>query len=156
MGIDERLAAFFNRPLMAIIASTDVTGRPAAGRGIGFRLLDDREAMEVIFSAWQWPDLDHAIGQSGKLAVTFVSPSDYVSFQIKGIASLRDAAADDLDEAARFMASAMAELERLGVARELIVPWLTERGARVARLEICEVYVQTPGPLAGMLAGAAT
>jgi hypothetical protein len=46
------------------------------------------------------------------------------------------------------------ELASLGVPRHLIAPWLTARDARVARLAVSEIYVQTPGPLAGMLAGA--
>ncbi|MFC6500062.1 hypothetical protein ACFP8Z_21420 [Gemmobacter lanyuensis] len=45
----ERLVAFFHRPLMSIIAATDACGKPAAGRGIGFHLMEDREGMDVIF-----------------------------------------------------------------------------------------------------------
>lgn len=153
MQIDERLCAFFSRPLMAILAATDTTGRPSAGRGIGFHLTDRRDTIEVVFSAWQWPDLEAAITQTARLAVTFVSPADYVSFQLKGTATLRDTEPRDLDEAARFMAAARGELERLGVAPALITPWMTARGARLARIAISEIYVQTPGPLAGMLAG---
>ncbi len=154
MRIDEKLIDFFNRPLMSIIAAADEAGRPTAGRGIGFHLEDDRKTMEVIFSGWQWPRLEPSIRGGGKMAVTFVSPSDYVSFQLKGPAVMRDTEAQDLDRAERFITAATDELEALGVARPLSVPWLTARGARVARLSISEIYVQTPGPLAGMLAGA--
>ena len=65
---------------------------------------------------------------------------------------MRDMEALDLDRADRFMTAATDELESLGVPRHLIAPWLTAREARVARLKVSEVYVQTPGPLAGMLA----
>jgi len=153
MELDDTLLDFLERPLMCIIASADQTGRPAAGRGVGFNLYENREVIDVIFSAWQWPRLESSIQQTGKIAATFVSPSDYVSFQLKGSASLRDTEAADLDSAGRFMSSATDELEALGVARHLIAPWLTIRGARVARLAISEIYVQTPGPFAGMLAG---
>ena len=155
MRIDERLVAFFHRPLMSIIAATDACGKPAAGRGIGFHLMEDREGMDVIFSGWQWPGLVAAIAERGKLAVTFVSPADYVSFQIKGSASLRPTEARDVAEADRFITAAMTELEGLGVPRGVIMPWLCPQEPRVARLRISEIYVQTPGPLAGMLAGAA-
>ncbi|MFD1809947.1 hypothetical protein ACFSHQ_23580 [Gemmobacter lanyuensis] len=37
--------------------------------------------------------------------------------------------------------------------RGVIMPWLCPQEPRVARLRISEIYVQTPGPLAGMLAG---
>ncbi|GMB79294.1 hypothetical protein NN6n1_00760 [Shinella zoogloeoides] len=154
MRLDDRLLDFFNRPLMCIIAAADETRRPSAGRGIGFRLLDDRETIDVIFSGWQWPRLETCIRQTARLAATFVSPPDYVSFQLKGSATMRDTDAPDLAYADRFMTAATNELESLGVPRHLIAPWLTPREARVARLAISEIYVQTPGPLAGMVAGA--
>ncbi|CAH1693013.1 Pyridoxamine 5'-phosphate oxidase family protein [Hyphomicrobiales bacterium] len=152
--LDDNLLEFFRRPLMCIIAGADAAGRPSAGRGVGFHLSEDREAIEIIFSAWQWPRLADDIRQTGRIAATFVSPSDYVSFQLKGRAVMRDTEAPDLDRADRFMAAATNELESLGVPRHLIAPWLTAREARVVQLEVRETYVQTPGPLAGMLAGA--
>ncbi|WP_292576766.1 pyridoxamine 5'-phosphate oxidase family protein [Mesorhizobium sp.] len=154
MRLDDKLLEFFTRPLMCIIAGADAAGRPSAGRGVGFHLIEDREAIEVIFSAWQWPRLEPCIRQTGRIAATFVSPSDYVSFQLKGAATMRDTQAPDLDHAERFITAATNELESLGVPRRLIAPWLTAREARVARLEVSETYIQTPGPLAGMLAGA--
>ncbi|WP_028744898.1 pyridoxamine 5'-phosphate oxidase [Rhizobium mesoamericanum] len=153
MRLDDRLLDFFNQPLMCIIAVADEIRRPSAGRGVGFHLLEDRETIDVIFSAWQWPRLEPCIRQTGRIAATFVSPSDYVSFQLKGTATMRETEAADLDRADRFMTAATDELESLGVPRRLITPWLTAKEARVARLAISEIYVQTPGPLAGMLAG---
>lgn len=154
MRLDDKLLEFFKRPLMCIIAAVDAAGRPSAGRGVGFDVLEDRETVDVIFSAWQWPRLESDIRRTGRIAATFVSPSDYVSFQLKGFAALQDTGALDHDRADRFMTAATNELESLGVPRQIIAPWLTAREARVARLEVREIYVQTPGPLAGMLAGA--
>lgn len=154
MRLDDKLLEFFRRPLMCIIAGADTAGRPSAGRGVGFDVLQDRETVDVIFSAWQWPRLEADIRQTGRMAATFVSPSDYVSFQLKGAAAMQDTGMLDLDRADRFITAATDELESLGVSRRLIAPWLTARQARVARLAISEIYVQTPGPLAGMLAGA--
>lgn len=153
MRLDDDLLEFFRQPLMCIIAGADASGRPSAGRGVGFHILEHREAIEIIFSAWQWPRLDADIRQTGKLAATFVSPSDYVSFQFKGRATLRDTEAIDISRADRFMTAATNELESLGVPRRLIAPWLTVRDARVVQLAVSESYVQTPGSLAGMLAG---
>lgn len=152
MQIDDALSAYFTRPLMCVLAASDAAFRPTAGRGVGFHLFDDRSRIEILFSSWQWPQLEAAIDATGKLAVTFVSPSDYVSFQLKGLASLRPA--DQLDEleAARFIAAATGELHRLGVPKQIIAPWLTDRGLCIAQMQIREIYVQTPGPLAGMAA----
>lgn len=152
--LDDRLFDFFRRPLMCIIAVADAARRPSAGRGVGFHVGEDRETIEVIFSAWQWPRLEPSIRQTGRAAVTFVSPSDYVSFQLKGAAALRAAEARDHEAARQFMARATGELEGLGVPGAIIAPWLTAREARVARLTVSEIYIQTPGPLAGMQAGA--
>ncbi|CAH1652313.1 pyridoxamine 5'-phosphate oxidase family protein [Chelatococcus asaccharovorans] len=153
MRLDDDLLEFFRQPLMCIIAAADASGRPSAGRGVGFHILEDREAIEIIFSAWQWPRLEADIRQTGKLAATFVSPSDYVSFQLKGRATLRDTEALDIGRADRFITAATNELEALGVPRRLIAPWLTVREAKVVQLAVSETYVQTPGSLAGMLAG---
>jgi len=45
------------------------------------------------------------------------------------------------------------ELHGLGVPPNLTGPWLTNREPLLATLNVSEVYVQTPGPNAGMLAG---
>lgn len=138
---------------MCIIAATDRTGRPAAGRGAGFLLHDDRETIDIVYSGWQWPRLETGIREGGRMAATFVSPPDYVSFQFKGRATMRAAGAADLQAAERFIAAATQELAALGVAPSMIAHWLTAREARVARLEVTEIYHQTPGPRAGMTAG---
>mgnify|MGYP000867947086 CR=1 FL=1 len=154
MRLDDRLIDFFERPLMCIVAAADLARRPAAGRGIGFHIGEDRETIEIVFSAWQWPRLEAAIRMSARVAATFVSPSDYVSFQLKGSAAIRDTAPYHLECSERFMQRATGELEALGVPSAVIAPWLTGREATVARLTISEIYIQTPGPLAGMVAGA--
>lgn len=154
MRLDDELLEFLQRPLMCILAAVDGEGRPSAGRGIGLHVLEDRETIDVIFSAWQWPRLETCVQQTGRLAVTFVSPSDYVTFQIKGPAAMRDTETADLDQADRFMADATSALASLGVPPPIIAPWLTARDARVARLAASEIYIQTPGPHAGMSAGA--
>lgn len=150
----DALAAFLEQPLMCILAATDSEGRPTAGRGIGVEVVDDRTAIEVIFSSWQWPALETAIRETGRLAATFVTPADYVTYQLKGPAAVRDVVPGDLLRAGHFMARATGALEALGVPSSIIAPWLTDRGATAARLTIAEIYIQTPGPQAGMHAKA--
>lgn len=152
--LDDEILEFFRRPLMCIIAGVDAAGHPSAGRGVGVDPLKDGATIDIVFSAWQWPRLEADLRQTGRIAATFVSPSDYVSFQLKGVAALQEATAHHLDRAAHFMASATDELATLGVPRPIIGSWLTARDARVARIAVREIYIQTPGPLAGMLAGA--
>lgn len=154
MRIDDELLEFLRRPLMCIIAAVDGDGRPSAGRGIGFHVLEDRERIDVIFSGWQWPRIEPSVRQTARLAATFVSPSDYVTFQIKGPSTMRDTVAQDLELADQFIENARGELTALGVPPSIISPWLTVREAKVVRLGASEIYVQTPGAHAGMLAGA--
>lgn len=154
MRLEQELLAFLQQPLMCIIAAADGSGRPSAGRGVGVQVLEDRETVDVVFSSWQWPRLEPSIRQTARLAATFVRPSDYVTFQLKGAAAMRKAEASDLEAADRFMAAATDELASLGVLRDIIAPWLTAREAMVARLTVNEIYIQTPGPMAGMRMGA--
>ncbi|MBO9579272.1 MAG: pyridoxamine 5'-phosphate oxidase family protein [Sphingobium sp.] len=154
LRLDDGLMEFLKRPLMSIIAAVDEEGRPAPARAIGFHVLEDQETIDVIFSGWQWPRLEPSIRATGKLAVTFVSPCDYVTYQVKGAASMRETDTCDLAQAERFMADATGALENLGVPSAIIAPWLTPREARVARLVVSEIYIQTPGPQAGMMTGA--
>lgn len=154
MRLDDKILEFLRQPLMCILGGVDAHGRPSAGRGIGIHAFEDRETVDLMFSGWQWPRLEASIGQTGRLAATFVRPSDYVTFQIKGAGSLRAPDDADLERAGRFMADATDELQSLGVPPSIIMPWLTSREARVARLAISEIYIQTPGPQAGMLMGA--
>lgn len=153
MRLDDDLLAFLQRPLMCIIAAVDGAGRPSAARGVGFHVLEDRERIDVIFSGWQWPRIEPSVRKTQRLAATFVSPSDYVTFQIKGPAEMRDAEDSDDERAAQFINAATDELTELGVPPAVIAPWLTARDAKVVRLGTSEIYVQTPGPHAGMLAG---
>lgn len=154
MRLDDDLLAFLRRPLMCIIAAVDGAGRPSAGRGIGFHVLEDREGIDVIFSGWQWPRIEPSVRNTGKLAATFVSPSDYMTFQIKGPATMRETEAGDFERADHFIRCATDELADLGVPANVIAPWLTTRETKVVRLGASEIYVQTPGADAGMLAGA--
>jgi hypothetical protein len=117
-------------------------------------VLKDGETVDIMFSGWQWPRLEEAIRQTGRLAATFVRPSDYVAFQLKGIGLMRETLAEDVRSAERFMVAAADELASLGVQRDVVAPWLTAREARVARLTVTEMYIQTPGQMAGMRTGA--
>ncbi|MFD2143903.1 pyridoxamine 5'-phosphate oxidase family protein [Ancylobacter oerskovii] len=63
--LDDKLLEFFKRPLMCIIAAASAAGRPSVGRGVGFDVLDDKETLDVVFSAWQWPRLEADIRRRG-------------------------------------------------------------------------------------------
>lgn len=152
MEID--LKRFVASPVMIIIGTCDIAKSPTIGRGVGARVAGG-DCLEVLFSAWQWPQTTANLRENGRMAVTFARASDYVSYQLKGRAELLDAGAEDHDRSQRYAANMIAVLEGLGLDRKIVVPWLGDRELLVARMTVEEVYVQTPGPKAGTAVGAA-
>lgn len=138
---------------MIIMGTADRTGRPSIGRAMGTFEGEQDGHLDLVFSVWQWPDTAAHIRDTGRLAVTVTSPSRYTSYQMKGKAWLRSAKAEDIDRSEAYIAAIDAELRRLGVPAKLTLPWLCNREPLVAALNVSEIYVQTPGPRAGMAAG---
>lgn len=149
MKLDAELAAFLASPVMIIIGTCDAGGQPAIGRAVGAAVDADAGVVELAVSAWQWPATVANLRRGSRIAVTFARPADYVSYQAKGVASVRAALADDLDRARRYMAAIIDVLAGLGLDRSLAAPWVTEREAVVVRCEVEAIYVQTPGARAG-------
>ncbi len=95
MRIDEALARFVTSPVMIMIGTRNGDKRPAIARGVGARLVDDTP-LGIAVSAWQWPDTVANMRGNGRTAVTFARPADYVSYQITGMVSVREALPADL------------------------------------------------------------
>ena len=153
MRLTDEIGRFIAGPVMIIVGTRDEANRPTIGRGVGARILG-QDCVEVILSAWQWPETISNLSANGDAAITFSRPSDYVSYQMKGSARLRAADHEDLELSRRYQGEIFAMFEGLGVPAELVRPWLVEREAMVASLDITELYVQTPGPRAGTAARA--
>ena len=153
MRLTDEIRHFIASPVMIIVGTRDEANRPTIGRGVGARI-PGQDCVEVIVSAWQWPETISNLNANGDAAITFSRPSDYVSYQLKGSARLRAADHDDLELSRRYQAEIFAMFEGLGVPADVVRPWLVEREAMVASLDITELYVQTPGPRAGTAARA--
>jgi hypothetical protein len=144
---DASLKEFLVSPVMIIIGTCNEHLMPAIGRGLGARILDD--ALEVLFSAWQWPATAANLRNPGTVAITFARPSDYVSYQLKGAAALRPATAADVELCERYRAGIRAAFVPLGMDLMLTNPWLTDRDLVAIRMQCAAAFVQTPGPKAG-------
>ena len=149
MKLDAELAAFLASPVMIIVGTCDAANRPAIGRAVGATVDADAGIVDLVVSAWQWPATVANLRNGSRVAVTFARPSDYVSYQAKGVGSVRPVQAADLDCARRYMAAIRDVLAGLGLDRRLAAPWLSAREAAVVRVEVDAVYVQTPGARAG-------
>lgn len=149
MRIGEDLARFLEGPVMIILGTRDAADKPEIGRAVGARVLAVAGRVELVVSGWQWPGTVANLRDNGRLAATFSRPSDYETYQLKGRAELRAADEDDLRQSERYRRETQAALETLGLSPGLATHWLTARGAVVLRLDVEEVFVQTPGSGAG-------
>lgn len=148
MKLDDELLEFVSGPVLLVVGAADAARRPAIGRGMGVRV-GDGDQIDVMLSRWQWPDVVRNIGASGRLALTAARASDYVTYQLKGAASLREAGADDLECARRYWLAITEVLGQSNVPAYVPGQWTPDRDMVAARLSVAEVYIQTPGPNAG-------
>ena len=154
MLLSPELAGFITSPVMMIIGTRDDQNRSEIGRCVGSRVLPDASGVEVIISAWQWRRTVDNLRVNGQAAVTFVRPSNYACYQIKGRASIRKATAADMELSQAYIDAMTAALDEQGVLPAMSAVWLTAREAVVAQLSVEVVSIKTPGPRAGTLLGA--
>lgn len=151
MLIPQDLAAFMASPVMIILGTRDDTLVPEIARVIGAAVRREESCVELMVSEWQWPKTAANIRANGQLAVTFARPSDYVSYQVKGHATLVPTTAEHIILARWYMESMASTLGELGLDRRIVAPWLVDRDLVALRLSVQEIFVQTPGAKAGQL-----
>jgi len=151
--LSESLKQFLREPLMIILGTASTDLRPAIARGMGVYEAQQEGHLEIVFSSWQWPETAPNIRETGRLAMTVVSPSKYTSYQIKGKAWVSAPKPAEIERSNDYIRTMEAELRGLGVPPNLTGPWLTNCEPLLATLNVSEIYVQTPGPNAGMLDG---
>ncbi|RXZ66343.1 pyridoxamine 5'-phosphate oxidase family protein [Pelagerythrobacter rhizovicinus] len=149
MSIDEELAAFMASPVMIILGSCDGQSKPEIGRAMGALAHAADNRIDLMVSAWQWPRMVANVRAGARLAATFARPSDYVSYQVKGHATVATATDDHAAAAAHYIERITATLGGLGLDRHLVAPWLVSRDLVVLCLSVEEIFIQTPGTKAG-------
>jgi hypothetical protein len=136
------------------LATRDAELQPASTFAFGLAVSDDREVtvfLPVALASFTLANLR----DNGQMALTIVRPTDNRAVQLKGI-WLGERRADDADRALveRQRDALTQELGLVGVPRSLwrrIVWW----PSLALRMEVREVFVQTPGPKAGQSCGPA-
>ena len=146
--LDSELLDFVRSPVLLMVCAADSERRPAIGRAMGVRV-DSAGGLDVLLSRWQWPEVVRNIGLSGRLALTASRASDYVTYQLKGAARVREAERADIEAARAYWRAVAEALARDHVPPHIAGQWSPDREMVAARLNVAEVYVQTPGPLAG-------
>lgn len=148
MTIDHALRQFIEGPVMLIVGSVGADGRAAIGRASGAQVLGDG-TVKLLVSHWQWPGtIENLLAHPG-ISLTATSPATYDSFQLKGQASLRPAGDNAIDLADRYIDSSYRLMTSLGVPTTSNAAWFSNRELWEVLLVVREVFIQTPGPLAG-------
>ncbi len=149
MLIDGDLAAFLESPVMIILGTSDEYLRPQIGRGVGAMVASTEGRVDVTVSNRQWPMAVANVRANGKLAVTFARPHDYVSYQVKGRASVIDASPSHIASSRQYIAAVSAALVGLGLEDWVAAQWFSDEEPLVLSLAVESIYVQTPGQQAG-------
>ncbi|WP_296743101.1 hypothetical protein, partial [Mesorhizobium sp.] len=111
--------------------------------------------IDLLMSAWQWPETAANLATGAAVAVTLARPSDYVSYQLKGtVTAVGPADAEDEAHAGRYIATITSVLGGLGLDTTLAEPWQTDRELLRIRMKPAQVFLQTPGSQAGRLVAA--
>lgn len=151
MRLDQDLTDFMSSPVMIILGTSSNALQPDIGRAIGALVRPEEGKIELVLSAWQWPDTVSNVKSNGRLSVTFARPSDYVSYQVKGRAGVVPATSEHLARAKAYIDAIAAVLGELGLEREISAPWRVDRDPVALRLAVESVFVQTPGAKAGQI-----
>jgi hypothetical protein len=149
MVINAEFASFMESAVMIIVGTCDDALRPQIARAVGVIVDRATGGLDLIVSDWQWPETIANVRRNGRLAVTFARPSDYVSYQVKGRATVIPASAAHLACAARYVEAMTATLVGNGLDARVTVPWLVDREPAALRLAAEMIFVQTPGDKAG-------
>jgi len=149
MVIDSELASFMESAVMIIVGTCDDALRPQIGRAVGAVVDRATGGVDLIVSDWQWPETIANVRRNGRLAVTFARPSDYVSYQVKGRATVIPTSAAHRACAARYVEAMTATLVGNGLDARVTGPWLVDREPAALRLAAETIFVQTPGDKAG-------
>ncbi len=145
----DEIAGFIESPVMQIIGSSNAARRPEIGRAMGAWISTGSDTIDLVTSAWQWPETVANLRENGRIAVTFARPSDYVSYQLKGQATIRPAEPGEVERSSQYIVAIVSTQMRLGMLPELIMPVLSNRDPMLITMCVASVFVQTPGSRAG-------
>lgn len=151
MLIPQDLAAFMASPVMIVLGTRDDALVPEIARAVGAVVHREESCVELMVSEWQWPKTVANVRANRQLAVTFARPSDYVSYQVKGHATVVPTTAEHTALARRYLESMASTLGELGLEQRIVAPWLVERDLVTLSVSVQEIFVQTPGAKAGQL-----
>jgi hypothetical protein len=148
--ISSELADFISGPVMMVVSTRDQRFRATIGRGTGALYDEATGLIDLFVCRAQWPDVVENAAPGGKIAATFVRPTDYLCYQIKGV--IEDITPATEAEAARgqlYVERMLTLMEALEVRRAQLSHSLCARDLMRIGFHPSDVFLQSPGPHAG-------
>lgn len=149
VAITPTIATFLDSGLSILVGTRSRDLIPEALRAVAARVLPDRRHIALFVPVATGERTMENLADNARVAVTFSNPLDHTTFQAKGrVTQLGRAADSELPWLEEYFREFAAKLDLVGLP-----PKVTYRMARwpawhvVFRVE--EVFMQTPGPLAG-------
>jgi hypothetical protein len=143
------LACLLEGPSIIYVATRNADLVPASTMAFGLQVTPGGREVTVFVPAATSTDTLDNLRDNGQMAISFVRPSDHAATQVKGT-WLGERRTDDADRAfiSRYRDALVEEINLVGVPRSIwtrVVWW----PCLALRMEVRDVFVQTPGPGAG-------
>lgn len=143
------LASLLDGPSIMSLATRNAALEPLSGMAFGLQASLDSSEVTVFLPAVLAADTLANLRDNGQMALTLVRPSDHGSIQLKGT-WVGERRTDEKDRAflERYRDALEEELNVVGVPRSIwnrLVWW----PCVALRMQLRDVFVQTPGPGAG-------
>ncbi|TXC69154.1 hypothetical protein FSZ31_09535 [Sphingorhabdus soli] len=149
--MDEQLIEFIQSGIMMVIGTCDDGGELAIARGVGARVVDaEAGLLRVVYSSSHWPRIADHLQGGGVAALTCSRPTDYMTYQFKGVAHVVIPDEDDLSANTAYHKLVATNLPVTGIDPDHVAIWLDSDCPMTVQFKIKEMYVQTPGPRAGV------
>jgi len=148
--INSELATFISGPVMMVASTRDHRFRATIGRGTGALYDEATGLIDIFVCRAQWPDVVENAATGGKIATTYVRPTDYLCYQIKGV--IEDVTPATEAETARgqlYVERMLNVFETIEVQRTQLSHSLCAKDLVRIGFHPSDVFTQSPGPHAG-------
>ncbi|HVX93906.1 MAG TPA: hypothetical protein VHK47_03255 [Polyangia bacterium] len=152
-AVPAELQGLLEQPVILHLATRNAAMEPMSVMAFGLERVGDGRELTVFLAAVVATETLANLRDNGQIALTLVRPTTHLAIQIKGT-WLGERRTDEADRAylARYRETTVEELGRVGVPRsvwERVVWWPVV----ALRMDVREVFVQTPGAGAGRRCG---
>jgi hypothetical protein len=151
--ISDEVFAFLAGGKSIVVGSRDAQLLPECARAVGLRAWPDRRHVSVFLPLATSARTLENLRDNGRIAITVSNPPDHRTVQLKGtLHALAPASEEDVEAVRAYIAQVAAVLDVLGMPAQL-VSRINGLPCVRADVRVGELFLQTPGPGAGMALG---